>query len=100
MNWIVQTPGGVVNSGTARGGTSTSITLAATASMINDRYNGNTVRLADGRERVVSDYDGSTQIATIGERWRTNLQRWSEALENGTENNVTVTADQDRKSVV
>jgi hypothetical protein len=56
--------------GAAQGGALGSITLAATASDIDDYYVGWTVRvtagLANGDERTITDYDGTTKVATVG----------------------------------
>jgi hypothetical protein len=61
-----------VNEGLAQGGTSTSITLNASASSTDDAYNGQLVfiRSGTGQDQValVEDYVGSTKVATIRTR--------------------------------
>lgn len=56
--------------GTAQDGTSTSITLAAGASSVNDYYNDKTVvhitgGTGWGQQRLITDYVGATQVATV-----------------------------------
>ncbi len=61
-----------VNEGLAQGGTSTTITLNANASSDDDAYNGQLVfiRSGTGQDQValVTDYVGSTKVATIKTR--------------------------------
>jgi len=64
------------NTGTAlAGSTSTTIKLAATASVTNDIYNGMTVFISagtgSGQIRIITDYDGSTKAATVSD-WTAN----------------------------
>jgi hypothetical protein len=65
-----------INTGTAQAGANTTITLAATASATDDLYNNMTVYISSGtgsgQLRTVSDYDGSTKIATVSAVWITN----------------------------
>lgn len=67
---------GIQSTGTAQAGASTTITLAAGDSATDDIYNTMTVRITSGtgsgQERVVSDYVGSTKIATVSVAWATN----------------------------
>ena len=79
LEHIAITSGGALyKSHTAQGqaGTSTSITLAATASATDDYYNAMTVYISDGvgsgQIRTISDYDGTTKIATVSSAWTTN----------------------------
>ena len=58
--------------GTAQGGANSSITLAADANAHDDYYNGFTCTLDDGQARVISDYDGTSKIATITGTWPTS----------------------------
>ena len=55
--------------GVSTGGGAATITLPATASTTDDAYNDMTVRIldgaADGDERTISDYVGSTLVATV-----------------------------------
>lgn len=68
---------GIKDSGTAQAGASTTLTLRAAASAVDDFYNGMTARLLTGsgsvQERKISDYVGATKVATLEKRWRTNL---------------------------
>ncbi len=73
-----------VHTGTAQGGAATSITFAATATLgtvstTDDVYIGSTVRGTNnsptgvlGQEGTVTDYVGSTKVATVGAAWTTN----------------------------
>lgn len=67
---------GFMAMGNAQAGAASSITLSASASPVNDRYNGLAIRLLSGTARVQSrmivDYDGTTKIATIDKPWGTN----------------------------
>jgi Tc toxin complex TcA C-terminal TcB-binding domain/Neuraminidase-like domain/Salmonella virulence plasmid 28.1kDa A protein len=60
-------------SGTARGGSATSVILATTASDHNYFYNGLTVALTGGtgagQTRTVSGYDGASRTATVSRAW-------------------------------
>lgn len=64
-----------VHAGTAQAGASTTITLASGASATNDLYNGLTVQIYSGtgagQSRRISDYVGSTKVATVLEAWGT-----------------------------
>ena len=68
---------GYVNThtGTAQAGSTTTITLASTASATNDIYNGMTVYLSSGtgsgQIKVITDYVGATKVATVS-TWTTN----------------------------
>jgi hypothetical protein len=68
-----------VNEGLAQGGTSTTITLNASASASDDAYNGQLVfiRSGTGQDQVglVEDYVGSTKVATI--RTRSATGQWA-----------------------
>jgi hypothetical protein len=68
-----------VNEGLAQGGTSTTITLNASASATDDAYNGQLVfiRSGTGQDQVglVEDYVGSTKVATI--RTRSATGQWA-----------------------
>lgn len=63
------------NSGTAQAGASSTITLAAGASAVDDAYNNMTVRITggtgSGQERKISDYVGATKVATVSVAWTT-----------------------------
>ena len=57
-------------SGTAQAGTSTSITLAATASSTDDYYNEKQIEITGGTGQsatkvTIADYNGSTKVATV-----------------------------------
>jgi hypothetical protein len=68
-----------VNEGLAQGGTSTTITLNASASASDDAYNGQLVfiRSGTGQDQVglIEDYVGSTKVATI--RTRSATGQWA-----------------------
>lgn len=72
---IVSTNTLSTNEGLAQGGTSTSITLNAAASAVNDTYAGQTVVLRTGtgqdQSRVVESYNGTTKVATVTTPWVT-----------------------------
>ena len=55
-------------SGSARGGTSTTIILDAEASTVDDYYTGLNVEV-DGVTRRITDYVGDTQTATVNAAW-------------------------------
>lgn len=63
------------DSGAAQAGTSTTITLKATASSTDDVYNGMYVTITSGtgsgQIRLIEDYVGSTKVATVVEAWTT-----------------------------
>lgn len=56
--------------GTAQAGAATTITLASTASAVDDYYNNKYIFLASGacagQVRKITDYVGSTKVATVG----------------------------------
>jgi hypothetical protein len=62
-------------SGTAQAGASTTITLDASALANDDIYNGATVTITggtgSGQIRIISDYVGSTKVATVSTAWAT-----------------------------
>lgn len=69
----------VVHADTAQAGAATAITLAATASDINDAYNGLYVVCSNdspagvrGQARLIIDFVGSTKVATVASAWGTN----------------------------
>jgi len=78
-----ETLGGYVdgtNTGTATGGTSSTITLstASTTSAVDDYYNGGIIELTNnspagtlGLSKIVTDYVGSTKVATVDSVWAT-----------------------------
>ena len=79
LEHIAVTSGGALyktDTGQGQAGTSTSITLAATASATDDLYNAMTVYISDGvgsgQIRTISDYNGTTKIATVTAAWSTN----------------------------
>lgn len=61
---------------TAQAGASGSITLDASASATDDLYNGQLVSVIGGtgagQTRLITDYVGSTKVATISPNWTTN----------------------------
>lgn len=66
-----------VENGTAQAGSGTSITLAVGASATNDYYNNlyviTTGGTGSGQTRRVSDYNGTTKVATITAAWSVAL---------------------------
>ena len=80
MEWYmlaVPAPGSTTAtaSGTAQAGGAATITLAATSSALNDFYNGATISITggtgSGQARFISDYVGSTKVATVSVAWAT-----------------------------
>jgi len=74
---IVADPGREhVNEGLVQASTATTITLNTLASAIDDAYNGQTILIRSGtgddQARLVTDYDGTTKIATLSVAWGTN----------------------------
>jgi hypothetical protein len=69
-------PPGDAATGTAQAGAATAITLASTASAVNDYYNGLNVTLTggtgSGQSRQVVGYVGATKVATVDSAWGTN----------------------------
>jgi hypothetical protein len=66
----------VQHSGTAQAGAATTVTLAAGASATDDLFNGQVVKIyggtGAGQSRVITDYVGSTKVATVDRAWATN----------------------------
>ena len=67
----------VIHYGTAQAGASTTITLQASgSSSVNDFYVGCLITLYDGtgvgQARIITDYNGTTKVATIDRAWSTN----------------------------
>lgn len=65
-----------VRTGTAQAGAATTITLDASASANNDAYNRQEIFILSGtgagQSRVITDYVGSTKVATVDATWETN----------------------------
>ena len=65
-----------MESGVAQAGTANSITLRSAASATNDLYNGCQIEIVRGtgvgQSRTISDYVGSTNIASVDRSWTTN----------------------------
>lgn len=63
------------DTGTAQAGTASTITLAATASSVDDFYNTEVVRITggtgSGQERPIIDYTGASRVADIAPDWAT-----------------------------
>src|SRR5690242_12402472 len=67
VNWVA-------DSGTAQAGGNATLTLRASGpSALNDYYNGHMLRLMTGsgsvQEQVISDYNGTTKVATVPLNW-------------------------------
>jgi hypothetical protein len=64
------------NEGIAQGGGTSTITLNAIASSINDAYVGQLVVLRTGtgqdQARIIGAYNGTTKVATVNQAWITN----------------------------
>ena len=62
--------------GTAQTGASSTITLTSSASATDDRYNNFTITITGGtgagQSKLITDYVGSTKVATISGTWTTN----------------------------
>jgi hypothetical protein len=67
---------GVLRQNVAQAGAAGSITLDASASAVNDFYNGALVALVSGtgagQVRVIRDYTGASKVADVGRDWATN----------------------------
>ena len=67
---------GQQHSGTAQAGAASTITLDTGASAVDDAYNTMLVYIVsgtgNGQERTISDYVGSTRVATVSSAWTTN----------------------------
>lgn len=65
-----------LHDGIAQAATSNTITLDATASATDDYYNHARVVITEGtgseQERLITDYNGTTKVATIAPPWSTN----------------------------
>lgn len=66
----------IVEQGQAQAGAATTITLRSGASASNDFFNDLTVQIIDGtgigQARLITDYVGSTKVATVDTAWITN----------------------------
>jgi len=62
--------------GTAQAGSSDTITLTSSASITDDRYNNFTISITGGtgagQSKVITDYNGTTKIATVSSAWTIN----------------------------
>lgn len=65
-----------LRTGTAQAGAASTVTLDSGASAANDAYNGCIVQLTggtgSGQARTITDYVGSTKVATVSPSWGTN----------------------------
>lgn len=63
------------DSGTAQAGTSTTITLKAASSSVDDYFNGLSITITGGtgvgQVRIIEDYVGATKVATVDKPWTT-----------------------------
>ncbi len=70
------------DSAIAQAGTSTTVTLDASASSIDDFFIGTYVSIVGGtgsdQTRIITDYDGTTKVATVYPAWITNPNSTSE----------------------
>ncbi len=64
-----------IRSGTAQGGTSSSITLDASASSVTNFYNDSVVQITAGtgvrQARKITSYNGTSKVATVNPAWGT-----------------------------
>lgn len=62
-----------LDAGTAAAGSASTLTLAATASAVDDDYNGQWLTLtagtACGQIGLIDDYNGTTKVATMAQDW-------------------------------
>lgn len=93
-----------IHGGTAQDGAAQDIILAANASASDDFYNGMAVEITGGtgagQLRIIADYDGATQVATVDANWDTVPDAtseyriyWLNTLANGAETSPIVLAD-------
>lgn len=76
------TAGTDVHTGTSQAGaTANTIKLAAGASGTDDIYNGDAITLADGRRAIITDYDGTSKVATVDRNWPINSLTRSEEID-------------------
>jgi len=66
---------GTVRQNTAQAGGASTVTLDASASAVDDEYNNMAITIVSGtgvgQTRYISDYVGSTKVATVGSAWST-----------------------------
>jgi hypothetical protein len=66
----------VIRSATAQAGASTTITLDASASATDDFYNNQKIHIVSGtgvgQGTYITDYNGTTKVATVQDTWRVN----------------------------
>ena len=98
--WCGQIGEEAVQSGTAQAGAASSLTLAAGTTGTDNEHNGKILRLLTGagsvQEREISDYDGSTKVATVERAWSRNALTKSSAVDHANwtkQNGITITAD-------
>jgi hypothetical protein len=76
------TAGTDITTGTSQtGSTATTIKLAAGASGTDDFYNDDAITVVNGRA-IITDYDGTTKIATVDRNWPINILTYSEQFDN------------------
>lgn len=70
------------STGTAQSGTSTTIVLASATALSDDAVNGAVIRITggtgSGQRRLITDYVGSTDTATVNKAWDTTPDNTSE----------------------
>lgn len=66
----------IAQHGLAQGGTASTITLSTAASAVDDIYIGSQVYISTstgtGQTRLITDYNGTTKVATVSPDWVTN----------------------------
>jgi hypothetical protein len=91
--------------GTAQAGASATITLDSGADANDDIYNGSTIRITggtgSGQTRIISDYVGSSKVATVSVAWTTQPDATSTfAVESHVGQYINVTSSYGRMRIV
>ena len=72
----------VIRTGTAQAGAANSITLDASASSTSEVYDENLITILSGtgagQSRIITDYNGTTKVATVARNWEVNPDNTSE----------------------
>lgn len=83
-NCHAETGWGTIKVGIIQAATSTTATLDSTASAIDDFYNNELLHIdygtGEGQVRVITDYNGTTKVATVHTAWTTTPDTTSEYL--------------------
>lgn len=83
-NCHAETGWGTIKVGLIQAATSTTATLDSTASSMDDYYNNELLHIdagtGEGQVRVITDYDGTTKVATVHAAWTTTPDTTSEYI--------------------